>query len=227
VPEIFVVRHGQASFGSDNYDQLSELGWRQARWLGEHWAEDGHGFDHVVCGDLQRHRETARGICEGLGLDAARVEELPQLNEFDFQSVVRAYVENNVEKNPQLAPSRNTDKKTYYRLLKQAMHAWSAGEIAAAETWPQFEQRVEEALGVIGTGGRSGKTLVVSSGGAIAMMVRQVLGAPVHSVIQLNMQIKNTAVSHFFAGASGYSLHSFNHVPHLDRRERREFITYS
>ena len=223
MPEIFVVRHGQASFGSDNYDQLSELGWEQARWLGEHWAEEGYGFDRIVCGDLRRHRETARGICEGLGLNRHSVDELPQLNEFDFQSVVGAFV----EKNPELAPGKSADKKTYYRLLKQAMHAWSSGEISGSESWQQFEQRIEEALGVIAAGVNGGKTLVVSSGGAIAMMVRQVLGAPVQSVIQLNMQIKNTAVSHFFAGRSGYSLHSFNHVPHLDRRERREFITYS
>ncbi|WOX05194.1 histidine phosphatase family protein [Microbulbifer pacificus] len=223
MPEIFVVRHGQASFGSDNYDQLSELGWQQARWLGEHWAEDGLQFDHIVSGDLQRHRETAQGICEGLGLASHSVEELPQLNEFDFKQVMSAYR----EKNPQAAPSANAERADYYRFLKKAMHAWSAGEISAAESWQQFEQRIEEIVGVLAAGARGGKTLVVSSGGAIAMMVRQVLGAPSSSVTQLNMQIKNTAVSHFFAGRSGVSLHSFNHLPHLDNRERRQFITYS
>jgi broad specificity phosphatase PhoE len=29
--QIYLVRHGQASFGSANYDQLSELGHEQAR----------------------------------------------------------------------------------------------------------------------------------------------------------------------------------------------------
>ncbi|HEY8568655.1 histidine phosphatase family protein [Microbulbifer sp.] len=223
MPEIFVVRHGQASFGSDNYDQLSELGWQQARWLGEHWAEDGLQFDHIVSGDLQRHRETAQGICEGLGLSSHIVEELPQLNEFDFKQVMSAYR----EKNPQAAPTSGAERADYYRFLKKAMYAWSAGEIRAGESWQQFEQRIEEVLGVLAAGARGGKTLVVSSGGAIAMMVRQILGAPSNSVTQLNMQIKNTAVSHFFAGRSGVSLHSFNHLPHLDNRERREFITYS
>ncbi|MCH1491392.1 MAG: histidine phosphatase family protein, partial [Luminiphilus sp.] len=27
---IYLIRHGQASFGSDNYDQLSPVGQRQA-----------------------------------------------------------------------------------------------------------------------------------------------------------------------------------------------------
>lgn len=223
MPEIFVVRHGQASFGSDNYDKLSELGWQQARWLGEHWAEDGPQFDRIVCGDLQRHRETARGICEGLGLASHCVEELPQLNEFDFKKVMSAYR----DKNPQAAPAAGAERADYYRFLKLAMHAWSAGEIVGAETWQQFEQRIEEVLGVLAAGARGGRTLVVSSGGAIAMMVRQILGTPSHSVTQLNMQIKNTAISHFFAGRSGVSLHSFNHLPHLENRERRQFITYS
>ncbi|WP_066963438.1 histidine phosphatase family protein [Microbulbifer sp. Q7] len=221
--EIFVVRHGQASFGSDNYDQLSELGWQQARWLGEHWAQDEQQFDHIVSGDLQRHRETAQGICEGLGPNRHRVEALPQLNEFDFKRVMQAYGETN----PQAAPGAGAERADYYRFLKKAMHAWSTGEIKGAESWQQFEQRIEDVLGVLAAGARGGKTLVVSSGGAIAMMVRQILGAPSHTVTQLNMQIKNTAISHVFAGRNGLSLHSFNHVPHLDNRNRRAFITYS
>ncbi|WP_406828522.1 histidine phosphatase family protein [Microbulbifer sp. ARAS458-1] len=221
--EIFVVRHGQASFGSDNYDQLSELGWQQARWLGEHWAQEELQFDHIVSGDLQRQRETAQGICEGLGLDRQRVEQLPQLNEFDFKQVTQAYG----DKNPQAVPQAGAERREFYRFLRMAMHAWSTGEINAAESWQQFEQRIEEVLGIIATGAIGGKTLVVSSAGAIAMMVRQIMGAPSHSVTQLNMQIKNTAVSHFISGRSGMSLHSFNFVPHLENRQRREFITYS
>ncbi|WP_226667656.1 histidine phosphatase family protein [Microbulbifer aggregans] len=223
MPEIHVVRHGQASFGSDNYDQLSELGWQQARWLGEHWAADGQAFDRIVCGDLQRHRETARGICEGLEVGAERVEIFPQLNEFDFQRVMAAYA----EKNPLASPGEGATRADYYRFLKQAMHAWSVGEIQPKESWQQFEQRIEEVLGVIAAAASGSRTLVVSSGGAIAMMVRQILGAPASSVPQLNMQIKNTAISHFFAGSSGISLHSFNHVPHLEHHARRECITYS
>ena len=35
--ELHLVRHAQASFGSDNYDQLSDLGHRQSRLLGGHF----------------------------------------------------------------------------------------------------------------------------------------------------------------------------------------------
>ena len=38
--ELYLVRHAQASFGTDDYDRLSQLGHRQSRWLGEYLAED-------------------------------------------------------------------------------------------------------------------------------------------------------------------------------------------
>jgi broad specificity phosphatase PhoE len=36
--EIYVVRHGQASFGTDDYDRLTEIGFAQARLLGAYFA---------------------------------------------------------------------------------------------------------------------------------------------------------------------------------------------
>ncbi|WP_323847263.1 histidine phosphatase family protein [Microbulbifer magnicolonia] len=225
--EFYAVRHGQASFGAADYDKLSELGWRQARWLGGHWHAAGMQFDRILCGSLLRHRETARGICEAMGLDTAQVQAqvqiVPQLNEFDFHSVMQSFG----ELDPQSVPARDASRSDYYRFLKKAMLAWSEGEISPAESWSEFEQRIGEALDLIGDSPKGSKTLVVSSGGAIAMMVRQVLGAQAETVTKLNMQIKNTAVSRFFAGAGSISLHSFNHVPHLETEGRHDFITYS
>ncbi|HAD08992.1 MAG TPA: histidine phosphatase, partial [Porticoccaceae bacterium] len=56
--EIYFVRHGQASLGAKNYDKLSDLGWQQARWLGEHFRDQDLNFDRIVVGDMRRHRET-------------------------------------------------------------------------------------------------------------------------------------------------------------------------
>ena len=68
--QLYLVRHGQASFGADDYDQLSELGQRQSRRLGEHWAERGVVFDAVITGTLKRHAQTWAGIASGAGIDA-------------------------------------------------------------------------------------------------------------------------------------------------------------
>ena len=62
MPELILVRHAQASFGTGDYDRLSELGHRQARWLGEYFRDHERDFDHILSGDMVRHRETVAGV---------------------------------------------------------------------------------------------------------------------------------------------------------------------
>ena len=59
---LYLVRHGQASFGADDYDQLSPLGLQQAQRLGAHWLAHGQRFDTVLMGTLRRHAQTLDGI---------------------------------------------------------------------------------------------------------------------------------------------------------------------
>jgi len=42
---IFLIRHGQASFGAENYDVLSPLGHQQSEALGDHLGQLGTRFD--------------------------------------------------------------------------------------------------------------------------------------------------------------------------------------
>ena len=59
---LYLVRHGQASFGADDYDQLSARGQQQSERLGAYWRERGLRFDAVLCGTLRRHGQTLAGI---------------------------------------------------------------------------------------------------------------------------------------------------------------------
>jgi broad specificity phosphatase PhoE len=47
---LYLVRHGQASLGAADYDQLSPLGQQQSLRLGEHWQAQGLRFDAVITG---------------------------------------------------------------------------------------------------------------------------------------------------------------------------------
>jgi broad specificity phosphatase PhoE len=69
--------------------------------------------------------------------------------------------------------------------------------------------------------------LVVSSGGIIAAIAQQVLQAPPATAIALNMQIRNTGVCHYYFNARSIRLASFNNLPHLDRPERLDSISYA
>ena len=222
--QFYLVRHGQASFGTDNYDRLSELGHQQARWLGEYFAERDMGFDALVCGDLVRHRETGAGICEGLGV--ALPEDIqPGLNEFDFQSLVDAYL----TQHPDQVPGEGAPVAAFYKALKPAMKHWRMDTLTGdlPETWQGFSDRVAGARDHIQQQ-YSGKdrVLIVSSGGAMAMFIKHVLGASDDAVVELNLQIRNSSVSHGFFNQKVVRMASFNNVPHLDRPDRFEAITY-
>ena len=57
--EIYLVRHGQASFNSDNYDRLSDLGRQQSELLGHYFADRNISFDQIFTGTQLRHSQTA------------------------------------------------------------------------------------------------------------------------------------------------------------------------
>ena len=218
--ELVLVRHGQASFGADDYDKLSELGWRQSRWLGEHFAERGAAFDAVIRGSLRRHAETLAGIAEGMGgtLDGA---EDPRLNEYDSHALLNAHLKGG-------PMPKSDDRREHFRILRDAMYAWTDGTLAGAphESFADFHGRVLGALAELRSG-KAKRVLVVSSGGPISTILADVLGMPRRGVVDLNLQTRNTGITELQAGASRISCVSFNNVPHLDRPDRAGALTYS
>jgi broad specificity phosphatase PhoE len=218
--ELVLVRHAQASFGADDYDKLSELGWRQSRWLGEYFAERGVEFDRVVRGSLRRHAETLAGIAEGAGRPIDGVEDA-RLNEYDAHALLSAHLKG--EAKPQ-----GGDRREHFRLLREAMYAWTDGTLQGAshEPFADFRNRVLAALAAA-RAGRAKRVLVVSSGGPISTVLADVLGMPLRGVVDLNLQTRNTGITELQAGANRIHCVSFNNVPHLDRPDRAGALTYS
>ena len=221
--KLILIRHGQASFGQQNYDQLSELGTRQAHWLGRYLKEVGIQPERIITGSLNRHKQTAEAICEVLKVDCI-TEEHSGWDEFDFQTLVYALL----QKHPELTP---TDKqaKVFFSLLKKAMLAWSNCELTSPllESWEQFENRVNEAMLFSKSPSNQKNVLVVSSGGSISMALKHVLKLENSTMIDLNLQTRNTSMSEIFFKQNHGHLCSFNATPHLETLERREFITYA
>jgi len=223
--ELYLIRHGQASYGAANYDKLSDLGHQQARWLGEYYQRQGLEFGHVLTGSMVRHQETAAGICEGLGLPTQDFDVHSGLNEFDFTAIAGAYLELFPEQNP----DENAPRSEFYRLLKKAMLAWSQNRLPGElpESWSGFEARVQAALHHIQSLSDKKRVLVVSSGGAMAMAMKIVLQSSAESVIELNLQTRNTGVSHYFFNNNSIRLSGYNHTPHLEAPEFQHAVTFS
>lgn len=221
--ELLLVRHGQASYGSRDYDRLSELGWRQSRWLGEYFAEHGTAFDRVVRGSLRRHAETLTGIGEGLGR-ALEAEVDARLDEYDSFALLRAHTGKEL--------AQHADRRAHFRLLREALYAWTDGTLgsaapaAAHERFDAFRSRVLDALGAIRA--RSARrVLVVSSGGPISTILGDVLGIPLRGIVDLNLQTRNTGITELQSGAARIHCVSFNAIPHLERPGRRGALTYA
>lgn len=219
---LYLVRHGQASLGADNYDQLSPLGHRQSQRLGEYWKEVGLSFDAVLLGTLTRHAETLAGIERGLGQALPR-QTWPGLNEYDAEAVIAA-----IHPGPRARPNTPELYRQHFRWLRQGLNAWMQGAVQpeGMAAWPDFVAGVMSAL-THAQQHHAGRVLVVSSGGPISIALGQLLGMPAQSSIELNLQMRNTSVSELRASAQGHRVISFNTLPHLAGAAHADWVSYA
>lgn len=219
---LHLVRHGQASFGAADYDQLSDLGRRQCRRLGEYFAERGQGFDTVLIGRLRRHRQSYEALAEGLG-GLPEPEVMAGLDEYDSDAVVRA-----IHEGPLPVVRRPEAAREHFLLLRRGLLAWMAGDSqpAGMPSHAEFKAGVAAAL-ERARAGHDRRVLVVSSGGPISTALGLVLQAPPETVVDLNMRIRNSAVCEFASSPKRHSLLTFNTLPHLDSPAHADWITYA
>ena len=248
---LYLVRHGQASFGADNYDVLSPLGHRQSVRLGEYFKNRGLRFDAALSGTLNRQVQTLAGICKGLGvaLDSATTSTsstptyLPQdgplatstatdtlaylrwpgLNEYDSEAVIGA-----IHPHPLARPDTPERYRHHFRLLKEGLAQWMAGA-ASPRGMPSY---IEFVAGIMGAlehirTHHQGNVLLVSSGGPIATAVGQVLGTRPEAMIELNLGIRNASVTEFAFSPRRHRLQTFNTLAHLDAPEYADWVTYA
>lgn len=220
---LYLVRHGQASLGAADYDQLSATGRAQCRHLGAYWRERGQRFDAVFTGTLRRHAQSLAGIAEGYG-DELPALALPGLDEYDSEAVVRA-----IHPGPLPAPTDPETVKQHFRLLRQGLLAWMRGE-SRPDGMPahaDFAAGVADALDRVRALGVGRQVLVVSSGGPISTAVGRVLDTPAETVVELNLRIRNSSVTEFAFNPKRHHLVTFNTLPHLDTAETRAHVTHA
>ena len=225
---LYLVRHGQASFGADDYDQLSELGQRQSVRLGEYLrARHGDALrpDAVLTGTLRRQRQTWDGIAAGAGLaDTPRIE-WPGLNEYDSHAVIAAV-------HPEPLPKPDTPElyRQHFRLLREGLKAWMDGRVQP-QGMPSYADFLSGVVGALdqvrALKDGDGQVMIVSSGGPIATAVGHVLGPSPDTAIELNLRIRNTAVTEFQFNPRRHMLLTYNTLPHLDAPEYRDWVTYA
>ncbi len=211
---VYLIRHGQASFGAADYDALSALGHEQSRALGYAWEASGWLPTHAVSGAMRRHHETAVGVLAAAGQDAGYdVDE--GWNEFDHVAMLGAF-------HTGVVP---TDPRGFQEAFKAAARRWASGETHAdcPESFAQFNNRAVAAFDRVANAvGKGQSAAVFTSGGAIGAVVSHLVAGDDSLWHVFNHVTINTGVTKIVTGQSGRNLLSFNEHGHLTH----DSITY-
>jgi broad specificity phosphatase PhoE len=219
---LYLVRHGQASFGADDYDVLSPMGHQQSARLGDWFKSKGIAFDAALTGTLNRQVQTYAGICKGMGTTPTATP-WPGLNEYDSHAVIEAIHPHKLEK-----PTSPQMYRDHFRLLKDGLAQWMAG-VVSPKGMPSYNEFVAGVTGALDHVRKNceGNVLLVSSGGPIATAVGHVLGTSAETTIELNLRIRNCSVTEFAFTPKRHMLVTYNTLPHLDAPEHASWITYA
>lgn len=151
---IYLIRHGQASFGADDYDVLSPVGVEQAQVLGRHLADLGITFDRCVSGELRRQQHTATAAFDqysALGHPIPPLEIDTAFNEFDGEAIIRALLPDLLASEPHAVDVlRNgaQNRSEFQRIFALIIERWLAGtyDPPGLESWLGFVERVQGGL---------------------------------------------------------------------------------
>ena len=225
--KIFLVRHGQASLGAANYDQLSALGVQQSRRLGEYFKECGVQFEAAYCGTLVRQQHTLSHILNALEVEpgSCPITQTDSLNEYDSHGVMQC-----IHKGPIPNPSTPEGYKAFFRLLRSALLYWITHPVTPVNT-PSFTtfldgvRRTLKEIQLKHTG--SGSVLVISSGGPISTALAYLMSIGPQTQIELNLGLRNTSVCELNFNQRKISVIGFNSVAHLAQEKYKDWITYA
>lgn len=204
MPVIALLRHGQASFGTDDYDVLSDLGREQALIAGEELAKRGLRSPVLVSGSLRRQRDTALLAGAALGIDDLRVDQ--RFDEFDAHAAVETHL-------GVAGATEGMSSREFQVHLDEAMRAWmSEGD----PRWLDFVGGAMEGLADLAASLPSGSDAIVcTSAGVTAAIVGTLLDAGADGVIALNRVSVNASITTVVSGSRGLSLVTFNEHAHL------------
>ena len=225
---LYLVRHGQASFGAADYDHLSSLGAQQAQALGAYFARKKWQFDGALMGTLRRHAQTFESITQGMqlgGVKAPAAITWPGLNEYDSEAVIHA-----IHPAPLSTERTPETYRHHFGLLRKGLQAWMRGNTQPLDmpSYPDFLRGVTSALDLVQeqfSANPEAKVLIVSSGGPISTAVGYVLGTTPEMTIELNLRIRNSSVTEFAYTPKRHMLVTYNTLPHLE--ELPDWVTYA
>jgi broad specificity phosphatase PhoE len=218
VGALVLLRHGQGSMGTADYDRLSELGCEQARLAGARLARAGPGINQVWCGGLARQQETARLVLAELGRPLNDLRTDVRLDEYDPLGILAGAATGD----PFATATTPASRRALQEALDQALARWIQGDVGYPETHRAFTDRIQAAVATLA--GLPGTTLAVTSAGVIAVACARLTGLPADRWPPLARVVVNASITKLITGRTGTHLLTFNDHAHLEGD--RSLITY-
>ncbi|MES0872955.1 histidine phosphatase family protein [Sinimarinibacterium thermocellulolyticum] len=226
---ILLIRHGQASFGAGDYDQLSATGFTQSRVLGESLKQRVLKVDQVLTGGMRRHRQTAETALAAMGVDT-KIEDDAGWAEYDHVAVIAAHRPEWADQTRMMAELNKlpNPRRAFQQEFEQATARWIGGlhDDNYPESWRAFCVRVQQALQRLHARlGKSQTALVFTSGGPISAVAQQLLHLSDANTLRLNWTLANAAISKLIYSERALYLSTLNDHAHFEGA-RADLITY-
>ena len=228
---IYLIRHGQASFGSQDYDQLSATGRQQAVTCGQYLAAKKLRIDYWFSGSLRRQQDTARLALAEINAQTTELRHDLRFDEFDHTTVFARTLPLLDQNDPDVAAFINATSdrlKLFQPVFEKSIRLWIARERwPDMESWQEFFNRVTLAFeDVIATAGAGKNSVVFTSGGAISVVLAQVLTLSPEVAVALNWSLANTSITKILYSGTRRSVGYFNHYSYLQNDADRSLVTF-
>lgn len=231
---LYLIRHGQASFGADDYDKLSELGGRQAEAMGRYLATHDIHLDAAYSGDLLRQRETASlALASQPGEVPHHID--PRFNEVRNDEHLEHLAPKLAQRDPRLQALLEKglkNSKDYQKIIQAVFNHWVSPDCdePAIQSWDDYSGGVRDALRDLVREQGAGKTVAVfTSGGTIATLVAHVLGLGGEHTYKFYEPVFNCSITQLFYSGERISLSYFNDRSFLQmmgREAGENLVTY-
>ncbi|ACT60532.1 histidine phosphatase family protein [Hirschia baltica] len=219
MPRLHFVRHGQASFGAKDYDNLSEIGHLQSKVLGKAMWREGAG--RLYSGTLKRHCQTAEGFAAGVAY-----EQEPRWNEFDYLNIIgamRPEFDSSQAIGDFVAKSKNPNLE-FQAIYDAAVQRWADGENDQDynESRSDFRLRIRSAIDDLANSlPKDGTAFVFSSGGPISAVVQEVMDLSETTTRQVERVLHNASVTTISVSSNRTHMIAFNQHHHLEAEDAK------
>lgn len=233
---LYLIRHGQASYGAADYDQLSSLGAEQSRLCGAWFRQCGIALHHAIAGGLKRHVQTAEAFFAGYENNEGnasewtnRIHRDPNWNEVDAIDMMNpAKAARNADAPPAEDAKLHMTFAQFEAAFRPAYYRWTSGQYdhEYAQPFPEYRAGCVSAVEKAFQMTQPDETVAAfTSGGTIGMICRQVMQLNDEATSAIMWQISNTSVSRLMFDRERYVLTLFNSVAHLEQRADKKLLT--